>query len=68
MKSSRISFTRLLFTLLFLAGAVIASSNDAQAQTTTGTIRGTVTSGGASVANAQIQLRNPPTGASRGER
>ena len=50
MISSRISFTRLLFTLLFLAGAV-APSNDVQAQTTTGTIRGTVTSGGASAAS-----------------
>jgi hypothetical protein len=66
MKSSQINFTRLLFTLLFLAGAAIASPNDALAQTTTGTIRGTVTSGGASAANAQVQLRNPQTGASRG--
>jgi hypothetical protein len=46
-----------------LASAVVTA---AEAQTTTGTIRGTVSSGGAPVANAQIQLRNPSTGVQRG--
>src|SRR5688572_27637922 len=36
------------------------------AQTTTGTVRGTVTSGGTAVGNAQILLRNPATGVQRG--
>lgn len=66
MISSRISFTRLLFTLLFGFGALVASSNDLQSQTTTGTIRGTITSGGQPVVGAQVQLRNPQTGVSRG--
>ena len=66
MKSSRMSFTRLFLTLLFGFGAFVAASNDLQSQTTTGTIRGTVTSGGAAAGNAQVQLRNPLTGASRG--
>src|SRR5688572_7270279 len=51
---------------LVLIGAISLLSGAAAAQTTTGTIRGTVTSGGAAVASAQIQLRNPATGISRG--
>ncbi|HEY0243812.1 MAG TPA: carboxypeptidase regulatory-like domain-containing protein [Gemmatimonadaceae bacterium] len=66
MKSSRISLARLLLTLLLVAGVVVASSVDIQAQTTTGTIRGTITSGGAPAIGAQVQLRNPQTGVSRG--
>ena len=51
---------------LVFIGALALMSSAAAAQTTTGTVRGTVTSGGAAVANAQIQVRNPATGISRG--
>ncbi len=47
-------------------GVFAMFAGDAAAQTTTGTIRGTVTSGGAPVADAQIQLRNPASGIQRG--
>src|SRR5688500_11455874 len=53
----------LVVALVTLASAVATAAG---AQTTTGMIRGTVTSGGAPVANAQIQLRNVSTGAQRG--
>jgi hypothetical protein len=51
---------------MVVAGAMFALSSNVSAQTTTGTIRGTVSTGGAPAANAQIQIRNPQTGASRG--
>lgn len=41
------------------------AAGSVSAQTTTGTVRGTVTSGGAAVAGAQVTLRNPSTGVSR---
>jgi hypothetical protein len=66
MKSSRLSLLRFFAAVLVVAGAMLASMHDASAQTTTGTIRGTVSSGGTPAANAQIQLRNPQTGVSRG--
>lgn len=47
-------------------GALTFLSSGASAQTTTGTVRGTITSAGAPVASAQIQLRNPSTGVQRG--
>lgn len=47
-------------------GLVALTAASASAQTTTGTVRGTVTSGGAVVGNAQIQLRNPENGVQRG--
>ena len=47
-------------------GLVALTAASASAQTTTGTVRGTVTSGGAVVGNAQIQLRNPESGVQRG--
>ncbi len=57
-------FTRAV-ALAFVAMAAFVGSS-ATAQTTTGTIRGTVTTAGAGSANVQIQLRNPQTGVSRG--
>lgn len=53
-----------------LAALVLGSiawmySGSLSAQTTTGTVKGTVTSGGAPVAGAQITLRNPASGVSR---
>lgn len=47
-------------------GLVAVTAASVPAQTTTGTIRGTVSSGGAAVSNAQIQVRNPATGVQRG--
>ncbi|HEX2722870.1 MAG TPA: carboxypeptidase regulatory-like domain-containing protein, partial [Gemmatimonadaceae bacterium] len=49
-----------------ILGLVMLGGSTASSQTTTGTVRGVVTSGGAPVANAQVQLRNPATGVSRG--
>jgi hypothetical protein len=66
MKSSRFKFWRLLSTLLVIAGMSAVFSNVLHAQTTTGTIKGTVRAGGAPVANVQIQVRNPQNGVSRG--
>jgi hypothetical protein len=66
MISSRFNFSRFLFSLLAFSGAIVTSANVLPSQTTTGTIRGTVTSGGTPVANAQVQVRNPATGVSRG--
>jgi hypothetical protein len=66
MKSSRLSLFRFFATIMVVAGAMFALSHNASAQTTTGTIKGTISSGGAPAANAQIQLRNPQTGVSRG--
>lgn len=57
-------FTRAV-ALVFVALAALVATG-ASAQTTTGTIRGTVTSGGAVVGNVQIQLRNPASGIQRG--
>lgn len=65
MRTSRSSITRYLRTLLVVIGAV-AFSSSLTAQTTTGTVKGTITSGGAAVSGAQIQVRNPATGVSRG--
>ena len=63
MKSSRISVTRLLLTVLFLFGAVIASSNDIQAQTTTGSLRGAIRgSEGNPVTDATIIARSVNSG------
>ncbi len=56
-------FTRAAAFAFLCLAALIGTS--ASAQTTTGTIRGTVTSGGAFVGNAQIQLRNPASGIQR---
>ena len=66
MKSSRLSLFRFFATIMVVAGAMFALSHNASAQTTTGTIRGTVTTEGAPAANAQVQIRNPATGLSRG--
>ena len=54
--------------IMVLAIAVVGflSTTPAFAQTTSGTIRGIVTSGGRPVADAQVQLRNPATGVQRG--
>src|SRR5688572_25414586 len=50
-----------------LAFALVAmTAGIAIAQTTTGTIRGVVTSGGAPIADAQVAVRNPSTGVQRG--
>jgi hypothetical protein len=65
MRTSRYSITRYLRTLLVVVGAV-AWSSTLMAQTTTGTVKGTVTSGGASIGSAQIQVRNAATGVQRG--
>ncbi|MGK2962240.1 MAG: TonB-dependent receptor [Gemmatimonadaceae bacterium] len=51
---------------LAFIGALTLVASTASAQTTTGTIRGTVSAGGAAGANVQIQLRNPATGVQRG--
>ena len=59
----RNSFARTVsFSLMLLT----ATAGVAMAQTTTGTIRGTVTSGGSPIADAQIAVRNPATGVQRG--
>ena len=65
MKSSRFTFTRFVQSLLVIA-TVCFYTTSVYAQTTTGTVKGTVTSGGALVGSAQIQVRNPATGVSRG--
>src|SRR5918992_778833 len=46
--------------------ALLVGASVAVAQTTTGTLRGTITSGGAPIADAQIAVRNPSTGVQRG--
>lgn len=51
---------------LAVLALVTLTAASASAQTTTGTIRGTVSSGGAAVSNTQIQVRNPATGVQRG--
>ncbi len=56
-------FRALTIAIAALAAVPVAS---AFAQTTTGTVRGTVTSGGRPVENAQVQLRNPASGVQRG--
>jgi len=66
MISSRFSFKRFLFTLLVFAGVAFSYAGNLYSQTTTGTIKGTITSAGAPIGNAQVQVRNPETGASRG--
>src|SRR5215213_797467 len=66
MTSSRFTFLRLFSTFLIFALTISSLSSVAVSQTTTGTVRGTITTGGAPAANAQVQLRNPATGASRG--
>ena len=66
MKSSRLSLLRFFSAALAVAGAMFALSFTAHAQTTTGTIKGTISTGGGPAANAQVQLRNPQTGVSRG--
>lgn len=59
----RISFTR----AVSLAVALVAMTvGEAMAQTTTGTLRGTITSSGASIGEAQVSVRNPTTGVQRG--
>ena len=63
MKSSLLKFTRLLFTLLFLAGVVLGSSSDIQAQTTTGSMRGAVRGAeGNPVTDATIIARSVNSG------
>ena len=52
--------------VLAFIGSVALVASSAAAQTTTGTIRGAVSSGGAPVGSVQIQLRNPATGVQRG--
>ncbi|HZJ00588.1 MAG TPA: carboxypeptidase-like regulatory domain-containing protein, partial [Gemmatimonadaceae bacterium] len=66
MISSQFRFKRFLWTLLVFAGVSFAWSQTLQSQTTTGMIRGTVTVAGGPGANAQVQVRNPETGVSRG--
>ena len=66
MISSRFSLKRFLLTLLVFAGVSFACTETLYSQTTTGMIRGTVTVAGAAAANAQVQVRNPQTGVSRG--
>ena len=58
----------LVVTLLAAAGMLSAFAHGAQAQTTTGTIRGVITAedGVTPVADAQIMARNPATGVQRG--
>jgi len=52
--------------LLAITGMLAAFAHTAQAQTTTGTIRGTITSeDGRPVADAQVIARNPATGVQR---
>ena len=51
------------FVLGFIVAVLTAAA--ASAQTTTGTIRGTVTSGGAPVADVSVAARNPATGITR---
>jgi hypothetical protein len=45
---------------------VAMTAGAAVAQTTTGTVRGTITSSGAPIADAQVSVRNPGTGVQRG--
>ena len=66
MISSQFRFKRFLWTLLVFTGVSFAWTQTLQSQTTTGMVRGTVTVEGAPAANAQVQLRNPQTGVSRG--
>jgi hypothetical protein len=66
MKPSQFSFMRFLRALLVIAGLFGVSAPQLHSQTTTGTVRGTVQSGGAPVGSAQIQMRNPATGVQRG--
>ncbi|MEX1187565.1 MAG: carboxypeptidase regulatory-like domain-containing protein [Gemmatimonadaceae bacterium] len=69
MTTIRFSVSRfLLVTLLAVAGMLSAFAHAAQAQTTTGTIRGVITAedGTTPVADAQIIARNPATGVQRG--
>lgn len=67
MTTNRFTLQRILSTIgfTFLGGFMLIASS-ATAQTTTGTVRGTVTSGGAAIGDVQIQLRNPSTGVQRG--
>ena len=59
----RTSFAR----ALSLGIALVAmTAGVASAQTTTGTLRGTITSSGAPIADAQVAVRNPETGVQRG--
>jgi outer membrane receptor protein involved in Fe transport len=51
---------------LLLLGLVALVATSVSAQTVTGTVRGNVISAGAPVAGAQVQMRNPATGVSRG--
>ncbi len=67
MNTHKFNLNRFIRVVAF-ASLCLASlfGTSASAQTTTGTVRGTVTSGGAAVDNAQIQLRNPASGVQRG--
>ncbi len=67
MTSNRFNLHRFIraFTIAVAALAAVPVAS-AFAQTTTGTVRGTVTSGGRPVENAQVQLRNAATGVQRG--
>ena len=65
MKSSRFTLAHFLQSLLVIA-AMCVYTVSAYAQTTTGTVRGTVRTSGAAVGNAQVVLRNPASGVQRG--
>lgn len=68
MTRMRFNVSRFLFVTLAVAGMLSAFAQGAQAQTTTGTIRGVITAedGVTPVADAQIMARNPATGVQRG--
>jgi hypothetical protein len=59
----RIPFTRAASLAVALA---VMAAGAAKAQTTTGTLRGTITSVGAPISDAQVAVRNPGTGVQRG--
>jgi len=50
---------------LAVLGLVVLAAGSLSAQTSTGTVQGTVTSGGAPVADAQILARNVESGIQR---
>jgi hypothetical protein len=59
----RTSFARAVSVAVAL---VAMTAGSAMAQTTTGTLRGTITSSGAPLGDAQVAIRNPETGVQRG--
>ena len=59
----RTSFARAASVSVVLAAMTAGA---AMAQTTTGTLRGTITSSGAPIGDAQVSVRNPTTGVQRG--